>query len=160
MTTTAEEIEERFWEELEKSPFVMLGMEHREREHAMPMTVHFDGRGPLWIYTARDNRLVEGLGAGNHALMQYVAKGHDLFASLHGTLCVDNNVAAIDRFWSNQVAAWYPQGRGDPSLTMLRFDPDNAELWLADFSVEGKFKLMFGGDLRAEGQQKHIEVAM
>ena len=93
-------------------------------------------------------------------MAQYVAKGHDLFACLHGTLTHDDDPAVIDRFWNKHVEAWYPEGRNDPTLALLRFDVDSAELWLADFSYTGLFKMMFGGDMRKEGEDKHVEVAM
>lgn len=159
--TSDRAIVDRFWDELEKSPFLMIGPEHAEGVHSEPMTAQCDTRhGPIWFYTSRGNRLVEGLGQGGHAMAHYASKGHELFACIHGTLAIEQDSAVIDRFWSNDVAAWYPGGRDDPSLLMLRFDTDRAELWLADLSAAGKIKLLFGGDMRGQGQDKHAEVAL
>ena len=158
--STEADIRDRFRKELKASPFLMVALDNSP-QHSLPMTAHFDehgASGPLWIYTAQDNRLVTGLAHGGSAMAQFVAKGHDLFACLHGMLTVDNNPAAIDRFWSHKVAAWYPQGREDPSLTMLRFDIEDVEIWLADSSYAGLFKRMFGGDLRSEAAEKHVEL--
>lgn len=159
--TSDTKIVDRFWDELEKSPFLMIGPEHAEGVHGEPMTAQWAERhGPIWFYTSRGNRLVEGLARGGHAMAHYVSKGHELFACIHGMLAIESDPAVIDRFWSNDVAAWYPGGRDDPSLVMLRFDTDRAELWLADLSVAGKVKLLFGGDMRKEGRDKHAEVVL
>ena len=68
--------------------------------------------------------------------------------------------AVIDRYWSKQVEAWYEGGRNDPNLLMLRFDLGTAEIWLADLSLTGVFKMMFGGDVSKEMKSKHAEVAL
>lgn len=159
--STDERIEQRFWEEVRKSPLVMIGLDQATGEHSLPMTVHFEGNGPFWIFTSRGNRLVEGINGGSTAMMHYVAKGHDLFACVHGDIAIDNNPAAIDRFWNADVAAWYDGGRDDPALTLLRFNPRHAEIWTADTTVKGLMKRLFGGDLQGHAEQEqHGSVKM
>lgn len=156
MTDTTE-IRDRFWKELASSPFLMVGL-NDSNEHSLPMTAQLDedANHCFWFFTSRDNRLA----AGGPAMAQFAAKGHDLFACINGTLTEETDPAVIDRHWSNQVEAWYPQGRSDPSLLMLRFDLGTAEIWLADMSIIGVFKMMFGGDVRSEMKGKHAEVAL
>jgi general stress protein 26 len=38
----------------------------------------------------------------------------------------------MDRYWNAVVAAWYPDGKDDPQLTMLRLDCADAEVWISD----------------------------
>lgn len=38
------------------------------------------------------------------------------------------------------VAAWYPDGKDDPRLALLRFDVEDAELWVTD---AGPIKVAF-----------------
>jgi len=153
----ATDIKQRFWKELAASPFLMIGLTGDDA-HSVPMTAQLDAdaNSAIWFYTAKDNRLAPG----GPAMAQFAAKGHDLFACVHGALSVENDPAVIDRYWSRQVEAWYPGGRDDPSLLMLRFDLDDAEIWLADLSLKGLFKLVTGGDIRAEERSRHAEVAL
>ena len=72
----------------------------------------------------------------------------------------ETDAAVIDRYWSKQVEAWYPGGRNDPNLLMLRFDLGSAEIWRADMSLTGVFKMMFGGDVRDEMKTKHVEITL
>ena len=151
----------KFWEALGDSPTVMLGIPS-QNAHSEPMTAFFDSSVPntLWFYTRRDNRAAQGLGKGP-AMIQFAGKGHDIFACLRGDLAIEADKNRIDQFWSQHVAAWFDQGRDDPNMIMLRFDPTDAELWEADMSVLGKLKMVFGGTIdREEMKDNHAEVAL
>jgi len=65
----------------------------------------------------------------------------------------------IDKLWSKPVEAWFPGGKSDPSLALLRFDIDDAELWESDMSLTGKLKMLFGGKIRADEEGSHAVVS-
>ncbi|MEM8826500.1 MAG: pyridoxamine 5'-phosphate oxidase family protein, partial [Pseudomonadota bacterium] len=124
----------KFWDELEDSPFVMLALSGADRAHSQPMTAQFDDDycDQLFFFTSRQNGYVKGLNAGySDAVISYAAKGHDLFASVHGQLSIDNDPAKIDKFFSPMVSAWYEGGRDDPDLVLMRMDLARAEIWEA-----------------------------
>jgi general stress protein 26 len=135
------EIEEKFWSELKSSPFVMLGVEGTRDGATQPMTANFDDEdrsaGVLWFFTANDHDFTKAMGQSNRAIAAYSGKGHDLFASLRGTLAIDNDRATIDRLWNPVVAEWY-EGKDDPKLALVRFDVEDAKIWLSD--AEGFLK--------------------
>ena len=94
------EIEEKFWDELKDSPFIMLGVEGARDGATQPMTVMFEDAdrdaGLLWIFTAKDHDLTRAMGQSNRAIGSYSAKGHGLFASLRGTLqVIDDDVIGM-----------------------------------------------------------------
>jgi general stress protein 26 len=135
------EIEEKFWKELKSSPFLMLGVEGARDGATQPMTAQFEDQdcetGVLWIFTANDHEFTAAMGQSNRAIASYTAKGHDLFASLRGTLTIDNDRETIDRLWNPIVAEWY-EGKDDPKMALVRFDVEDAKVWLSD--VEGFLK--------------------
>ena len=102
------EITEKFWSELKDSPFLMLGVEGARDGATQPMTVQFDDEdkesGQLWVFTAKDHDFTRAMGQSNRAIGSYSAKGHDLFASLRGTLEMVNDRATIDRLWVPRLA--------------------------------------------------------
>jgi general stress protein 26 len=159
------EIEDKFWSELKNSPFIMLGVEGTRDGATQPMTVQFEAQdrdaGVLWIFTANDHDLTRALGQSNRAIASYSAKGHDLFASLRGTLTVHNDRAAIDRLWNPIVAEWY-EGKDDPKLALIRFDVEDAKIWLSD--VEGFLKpalnKLLGRKPEAGMKEKVAEVSL
>jgi general stress protein 26 len=108
---TPEELEQRFWKALKSDMTMMLGLDGVEDGHARPMTAQFEGeRGPIWFFTSKDNGIVEGLPKGDRAIATFVSKGHDLYATVHGSLAVDNDRAVIDRLWNPFAAAWFEHG--------------------------------------------------
>ena len=159
------QIEEKFWKALEDSPFLMLGVEGTRDGATQPMTANFEDQdrdaGVVWIFTARDHDLTRAMGQSNRALASYSGKGHDLFASLRGTLEIVNDRATIDRLWSPVVAEWY-EGKDDPKLALIRFDIENAKIWLSD--VEGflkpAFNKLLGRKPEAGMKEKVAEVSL
>jgi general stress protein 26 len=83
-----------------------------------------------------------------------------LFATLHGSLKVDNNRAVIDRLWNRYVAAWYERGKEDPNLTLLRLDTERAEIWLDASSLVAGIKMLFGADPKQDYKDKVAEVRL
>lgn len=154
---TQQDVVSEFLAKLKSSPFVMIGLDDTP-DHSQPMTAQFDEdvADTFWFFTTTDNRL----SIGGPAMAQFVSKGHDFFACLHGTLTPDTDAATIDRLWSNDVEAWYPQGKQDPSLLLLRYDVHSAELWEQDISLKGRVKMLLGGDVKHEDTGAHVEVTM
>jgi general stress protein 26 len=155
------EIEARFWKELKSAPVVMLGLDGARDGHAQPMTAIFeeDGRGPLWFFAASDNSIIASLGQTNRAMAHFVAKGHDLFATIHGSLSHHNDRATIDRLWNPHVAAWY-EGKDDPRIALLKLDTESAQIWLNASSIGAAIKRLFGRDPKEDYQGKVAEVAL
>ena len=157
---TKTELAERFWKSLDSDRTVMLGA---EGVYPRPMTALVeDGRGPIWVFTARENDLAEMLESGRtvDALVMLTAKDHDLFATCGGRLSMDNDPEVIDRLWNPFVAAWYEDGQTDPKLRLLRFDPDVAEIWLNDNSLLAGVKTLLGIDPKKSYTEKVKKVKL
>src|SRR5687767_2969765 len=111
-----EQLEAKFWKALRNDMTVMLGLAGIEEGHSQPMTAQFDNalpEGPIWFFTAKDTDLVRSMGESHRAVAHFVSKGHDVFASMHGELSLDNDRERIDRLWNRFAAAWYEGGKDD-----------------------------------------------
>ncbi len=86
------------------------------------------------------------------------ATSASILGRMSGTIARDNDFAMIDKLWNNQVEAWFPGGKNDPNLTLLRLDIDSAELWETDMSLSGKVKMLFGGKINATEEGSHAKV--
>lgn len=149
--TTPQELKARLWKGIESERTMMLGLDGQEDGHARPMTAQVEGdKGPLWFFTSTENSLVRLLDRSHHAIATFTSKGHDLFASLHGSLSLDNDRATIERLWNPFVAAWYEGGKDDPKLALLRLDADSAEIWLNANSLLAGVKMLLGVDPKSD----------
>ena len=154
---TNAEIRDGFWKALAAGPTVMLALD-ASTHAAEPMRAQLDrdAHGAIWFFTSRDNRCA----AGGAAHAQFVAKGQDQFASISGRLVEERDAAVLDRFWSNPIAAWYPQGRTDANLLVLRFELDSAEIWQPELGLTGGFKILTGMTLKPSEVGKHAVVGL
>jgi general stress protein 26 len=155
-----QELESKFWESLQDSPFVMLGL--KGSGFARPMTAQVDEDGQIYFFAARSEELLKGLDHRLEAFATYASKDHDFFASMKGELVVDNDRDTIDRLWSPTVSAWYEQGKDDPELVLLRFDTEKADIWQAGTgsAINAAWLKMTGRDPRKESQEERAEVML
>lgn len=152
--STEQNLEEKFWKALASDRTVMLGLDGVEDGHSRPMTAMVEGnRGPIWFFVGKPNAVVDHLSASRRAIAAFSAKGHDLFASIHGNLSVDQDRQVIDRLWNPFIAAWF-DGKDDPKLVLLRFDPEHAEVWLNESNMLAGVKMLFGVDPKDDYKDK------
>ena len=157
---TPQELERKFWDALADDRTLMLGLHSADEGHTRPMTAMLDADQPgsIWFFTVKDNAMLGQLTDGHRAVATFTARGHDLFAAIHGTLLLENNPAMIDKLWSSSVAAWYEGGRNDPNIVLLRLDPEQAEIWENASSLLAGIKMMFGADPKADYRDKVARV--
>ena len=152
-----QELRDAFWKALADSPFVMLQLD-ADADSAAPMTASLDEHADhaIWFFTARDNRFAR-LGS---ATATFAAKGHEVFAWFHGILSEETSRERLDREWSNFVEAYFPQGKRDPNLLMLRMDLGQAEIWNADMGFIDTARMLLGFDVREQAADDHVETAL
>jgi general stress protein 26 len=157
------EITRKLWKALKSDMTVMLSLTGVEDGHSQPMTGQLApdrDRGPLWFFTAKDVHIVRAMGQTHPAAAQFVSKGHDVFASMQGTLSVETDRGMVDRLWNRFVAAWYPGGKDDPNLQLLRFDPTHAHVWLNENSLFAGVKILLGSDPKKDYKDKVADVRL
>ena len=161
MAGKSKDLEKKFWMSLKSDMTMMLGLVGVEESHTRPMTAQLRGsEGPIWFFTSRDNTLVQNLRPAGRAIGTFASKDHDLFASVHGRLSLDNDPDLIDELWNPFVAAWYEEGRDDPELALLRFDPDRAEIWENENGLFAGLKALFGRDPKHDAKEHVAQVKL
>lgn len=138
------ELRQKFWHAMEDSPFVMLQLDN-DPDSAAPMTAQLDrdGNHTIWFFTSRDNRFA----AMGPATATFVGKGHDVFARFAGSLSEETSRDRLDKQWNNFVEAWYPGGKDDPNLLLLRMDLGDASIWSGETGVLNTVKMALGMDV-------------
>ncbi len=148
------ELRHKFWNAFADSPFVMLQLDS-DPDGAAPMTAQLDpdANHAIWFFTSRDNRFA----TKGPATATFSSKGHDVFARFHGVLSEENSRERLDKQWSNFVEAWFPGGKDDPKLLMLRMDLGDASIWAGELGVIGMAKMAIGMDVRDKVAGQKVE---
>ncbi len=127
-----QQLRERLWKELDEARIVMLGLIGGEPHHMQPMAAFGDkAADAIWFFTKTDTDLVRQTGASHDAMVCIMAKDMEFQACIHGVLIPDTERPKMDQFWSPFVSAWYPDGKDDPDLIMMRLDPSDARVWVS-----------------------------
>jgi general stress protein 26 len=126
------DVQDRLWKEIKKQRFGMLGLADA-KQHYQPMTAFSEPEtGQLWFFTRSETDLAKAIGDGAKAMFIIQAKDQDLQACLGGQLTLDHDRTRIDKYWGPMVAAWFPEGKDDPRLTLIRMDLSDAAVWLTE----------------------------
>lgn len=127
-------VEEKLWREISDTKFGMIAP-NGGSEHFQPMTTFAEPEtGKLWFYSSDETDLARAAANGCEATYVIASKDRELQASIKGRLTAIRDQLHIDKFWSSNVSAWFPQGKQDPHLTMLCLDADDAQVWISDAS--------------------------
>ena len=126
------DVSEKLFKALEDDRIGMLGMTGGESGHFQPMTAFWEEEThSLWFFSYRDTDLVRAASdGGSRAMFTFQNKGATLWACIGGQLHEHCDRERIERFWNPVVAAWYPEGRDDPRLTLLHLKADGGEVWI------------------------------
>jgi len=102
--------------------------------HARPMVApkldkQEDFDGTLYFFTAASSPKVDEIKANPHVLLTYANPDKHAYVSLSGHATVARDRTKIDELWTKEIEAWFPEGKDDPNLVLIRFDADEAEFW-------------------------------
>ena len=156
----------KFWDALDESPFMMVGLQGVDDDQTRPMTAQVDvpekcdkrDGGEIYFFASKTDGLGRAITSTRRAVATFAAKNHGIFAHVHGSLIPCDDRAVIDRLWNPFVAAWYKDGKTDPDLQLLRFQTEKATIWEAAKGATLKaaaLKTLFDVDPGKEHSSEH-----
>ncbi|GAA1337783.1 pyridoxamine 5'-phosphate oxidase family protein [Arthrobacter roseus] len=88
----------------------------------------FDGE--LWFFTQDPSPKADEI-RGNPEV-NVAVHSKDGWVSIAGSAELVHDRAKIDELWSSSVAAWFENGKDDPTVSLIRVDAHTAEYWTSD----------------------------
>jgi len=129
--------------------------------HSRPLAaqdVEFDG--DLWFFTQDDSPKVRDI-ALNPAVNVAFESGKG-YLSVAGTAELTHDRAKIDEYWTPAVQAWFPEGREDPTIALIRVHAESAEFWASDEpGIVSAFKVAKAAVTRTQpdvGENRTVEL--
>lgn len=93
-----------------------------------PMAVAaVDDDGVFWFMTQRDSGKLEEMAADSHVnvAMQSGLK----FISVSGQVSIVEDRRKVAGMWQESWKVWFPKGKDDPDLVLLKVEPSTGEYW-------------------------------
>jgi general stress protein 26 len=97
---------------------------------ARPMaTAGIDADGTLWFLSHDHSPKNEQLATDEVMQLTYSVKARSEYLVLDGRGSVVRDQAKTDELWSSFDKTWFPQGKTDPAITLIRFIPEIGHYW-------------------------------
>jgi general stress protein 26 len=129
--------------------------------HARPMatqTAQFVGS--LWFLTDSQSPKVSEIDADDEVLVTYSDESKQNYVSVSGHARVLRDQARIDELWSEAFRTWFPKGKDDPSIALIRVDVDTVQYWDSPSSTMlyayGYLKALATGERPDAGEVKTV----
>ncbi len=123
-------LKETFWDRLED---VRTGMLSADSARAVPMSHYVDKKtGAIWFITADGTDLAKTASQSGSAKGEYIVSSdaEGIYSRIDGTLTAVTAPAKLAELWNAVAAAWFEDGKQDPDIQLVRFDPVTAEIWV------------------------------
>ncbi|CAN5161258.1 pyridoxamine 5'-phosphate oxidase family protein [soil metagenome] len=90
--------------------------------------VEFDG--DLWFFSQDPSHKIDEIEANPQVNVSMESgKG---YLSISGTASIVHDKAKTDELWNPRSEAWFPEGREDPTIALIKVHADTAEYWSTD----------------------------
>ncbi len=95
---------------------------------ARPMAIACldDGIG-AYLVTNSNSLKIDEISANPHALLTF--QSAKKFASVRGELTVLRERQLIEKMWKESWKLWFPDGKSDPNIALLKFTAHEGEYW-------------------------------
>jgi general stress protein 26 len=109
---------------------MLTTVDEEGRLRSRPMaTQELEFDGELWFFTKESSAKVDEVQAERQVNLAYADPGKSLWVSVSGTADLVRDRAKIDQLWSPMLKAWFPDGKDDPDVALLRVRVSAAEYW-------------------------------
>ncbi|PWG78521.1 general stress protein [Pararcticibacter amylolyticus] len=123
-------------------------------------TFKIEDDGIIWMFASKDSQKVSNITANPQVLLNYSQPDTDLYIVVRGTAMISDDPVKIEELWSDRYKAWFPYGKTDPNLCLLKISPDEAEYWdtpdLLVSQIISLVKNTLSGKPYLEGENKKI----
>ena len=122
---------EKLKDKIKDIRIAMLTTIDREGDmHSRPMaTQEMDEAGNLWFFTSDESSKISELQRDNKVQLSYSSESSDTYVSVSGVAELVKDRQKIDELWSDKFKAWFPNGKNDPQIALLKIVPEKAEYW-------------------------------
>ena len=107
--------------------------------HSRPMSSNgdIDSDGALWFFTSASSHKVHDVEKLSKVNVSFADPDHQHYVSISGTAQLVRDRNKIDELWRPEFKMWFPNGKDDPDVALLRVSSEKAEYWDSPASTIG-----------------------
>ena len=98
--------------------------------YSRPMnTMELDDDGNLYFFSDEHTPDEHDIAINNNVSVTYTNPELNVYIALSGKLYLAHDQEKINELWVPAMKAWFPEGKSDPNLTLIRVEVLKAEYW-------------------------------
>ena len=107
--------------------------------HSRPMSVNgdIDPDGDLWFFTSASSHKVAEITKLPKVNVSFADPDNQHYVSISGKAQLVRDRNKIDELWRPEFKIWFPEGKDDPQVALLRVNLEKAEYWDSPSSTIG-----------------------
>ncbi|MGC3945715.1 MAG: pyridoxamine 5'-phosphate oxidase family protein [Chryseolinea sp.] len=95
-----------------------------------PMSVQrVDDDGTMWFLSASDSHKNKEIAANSDVQLYFQGSAHSDFMELYGKASIVRDRNIIHELWGPLLKTWFTEGKDDPRITALKFEPSEGYYW-------------------------------
>jgi general stress protein 26 len=118
--------------------------------------------GDLWFFTWIDSPKVDEVKEHHQVNLSYAEPDDQNYVSISGTAQIVRDKQKVQELWSEYLATWFPKGKDDPNIGLIRVKVTKAEYWDSPSSAMvhayGYVKAKLTGEPPNPGDHKKISM--
>jgi len=107
--------------------------------HSRPMSSNgdIDPNGDLWFFTGISSQKVSEIANLPKVNVSFADPDNQHYVSITGAAQLVRDRKKIDELWRPEFKMWFPEGKDDPEIALLRITLEKAEYWDSPSSTIG-----------------------
>lgn len=107
--------------------------------HSRPMSVNgeIEPDGDLWFFTSASSHKVSEIANRPKVNVSFADPANQHYVSITGKAQLVRDRNKISELWKPEFKMWFPEGKDDPEIALLRIDLEKAEYWDSPSSTLG-----------------------
>lgn len=107
--------------------------------HSRPMSLNgeVDPNGNLWFFTGKSSQKVSEIAKLPKVNVSFADPDNQHYVSISGTAELIRDRKKIEELWKPEFKMWFPEGKDDPEVALLRVNLEKAEYWDSPSSTIG-----------------------
>jgi general stress protein 26 len=107
--------------------------------HSRPMSSNgdIDPNGDIWFFTNASSHKVSEVERSPKVNVSFADPDNQRYVSISGVAELIRDRAKIDELWRPEFQIWFPKGKDDPEVALLRISLEKGEYWDSPSSTVG-----------------------
>jgi general stress protein 26 len=126
------------------------------RSRPMSSNGDIDRDGDIWFFTSASSHKVSEIEKLPKVNVSFADPDNQHYVSVSGTAQLVRDRNKIEELWRPEFQMWFPEGKDDPDVALLRVSLEKAEYWDSPSSTVG-FVLNFISSLVTGKEADHGE---